>query len=85
MCAPKAVTNLAGGGFGEPQSPVVGQRVLDVEVVFVVEHGHGLGIGGGGITRARRVVSTLWRDGNCGQIDLLRHVETSGRGSKGTV
>lgn len=28
---------LSSGGLGEPQSPLVHQRVLDVEVVFVME------------------------------------------------
>lgn len=49
-----SLTNLARGRLGEPQGPVVCQRVLDVEVILVVEDGDGLaggrgsGIGGGG-------------------------------------
>lgn len=30
-------THLAAGGLGEPQRPPVGKRVLDIEVVLVVE------------------------------------------------
>lgn len=73
-------TNLAGGGLGEPQSPVVRERVLNVEVIFIIEHSDGLGVGGGGaITRGRRVVSALRGDGNRGQIDLLGHFGFTGR------
>lgn len=72
-------TNLARRRLGEPQGPVGGQGVLDGEVVLVVEDGHHLAIillrtarssGSGG------VVAALWRDGDGGQIDLLRHLES---------
>lgn len=38
-------TDLAAGGLGEPECPLMHERVLDVEVVGVVEDGHEL-IGG---------------------------------------
>lgn len=33
-------THLSAGGFGEPQGPFVHQRMLDVEVVGVMENGN---------------------------------------------
>lgn len=52
------------------------QRMLDVEVILVVEDGDGLagrgsgsGIGGGG-----GVVAALGRDRDGGQVDLLSHL-----------
>lgn len=41
-------TNLARSRLGKPQGPVVGQRVLDVEVTTIVEDGHDLAVICGG-------------------------------------
>lgn len=69
------MTNLARRGLGEPEGPVVCQRVLDIEVILVVEDGDGLAGGGrGGIGGGRGVVAALGRDGDGGQIDLLSHL-----------
>lgn len=62
---------LAAGGLGEPKSPVVLERVLHVEVIFVVEDGHeAVGIIG---RKAALGLVTLRRDGDRLQVDLLRH------------
>lgn len=56
---------LATWGLGEPESPLVLERVLDIEVVFVMEHSDVLvvlGIGSG---------LALGIDGDGGEIDLL--------------
>lgn len=71
-------TNLARCRLGEPQSPVGSERVLDSEVILVVEDSHDLAIilvrtarlgGGGGI------VAALGGDGDGRQVDLLRHFD----------
>lgn len=68
-------TNLARCRLGEPQGPVVCKRVLDSEVILVVEHSHDLAIVCRGVGGSRGVVAALRRDGDGGQVDLLRHLE----------
>lgn len=56
---------LSAWGLGEPESPLVLKRVLDIEVIFVMEHSDVLvvlGIGSG---------LALGIDGDSGKIDLL--------------
>lgn len=64
------MTYLAARGLGEPQRPLVLKRVLDIEVVLVVEDGDELlvHVGGGNL-----VVVTIRRDGDRLEIDLVRH------------
>jgi hypothetical protein len=64
------VTYLAARGLGEPQRPLVLKRVLDIEVVLVVEDGDELlvHVGGGNL-----VVVTIGRDGDRLEVDLVRH------------
>lgn len=50
------------------------QRMLDVEVILVVEDGDGLAGGGSGIGGGGGVVAAFGRDGDGGQIDLLGHL-----------
>lgn len=71
----ESTTDLAGRGLGEPEGPVVCQRMLDVEVILVVEDSDGLAGGrGGGVSGGGGVVAALGRDGDGGQIDLLGHL-----------
>ena len=63
-------TNLATGWLGEPQSPFVLKRMLDVEVVFVMEDGDKPFVGFGGRIETSL---TLWGDGNGCEVDLFRH------------
>jgi hypothetical protein len=64
------VTNLATGRLGEPQRPSVGERVLDIEVVLVVEDSLNVCR----VVNVRRgPVTAIWRYGNGGEVDLLRH------------
>ncbi len=61
---------LAARGLREPQRPFVLKRVLDVEVVLVVEYGDGLArVNGIGIFLSVR------GDGDRRQVDLLVHVD----------
>lgn len=51
------------------------ERVLDIEVIFVVENGDSLGCRcGSSISGGGGIVSTLRRDGNGREVDLLGHV-----------
>lgn len=50
------------------------QRMLDVEVILVVEDGDGLAGGSSGISGGGGVVAALGRDRDGGQIDLLSHL-----------
>lgn len=50
------------------------ERVLDGEVVLVIENSDDLVGGGGSIGRGGGVVATFRRDGNGGQVNLLRHL-----------
>ena len=65
--------NLASGRLSEPESPSVLQRVLDIEVVLVVEDGdHPIVHAGRGGHIARLV--PIGRNGDGGEVDLLRHL-----------
>lgn len=58
------------------------QRVLDIEVILVVKDRDGLGLGGKrsvGGGRGRGIVTTLRRDGDGGQVNLLRHLDVGVR------
>ena len=63
-------THPAAGGLGEPEGPMVHQRMLDIEVVLVVEDGDLITLLSG-----FRGLLSLWRDGDGGEIDLLRHCD----------
>ena len=70
-------TYLAARRLGEPQSPLVLERVLDVEVILVVEDGDVLAV----ILDVVDIgLAALWGDGDRGQIDLLVHVVGGGHG-----
>lgn len=68
---------LAARGLGEPKSPLVLERVLDVEVVLVVEDGDGivatLAVG--------NILLAVGVDGDGRQVDLLVHLGGFGCGS----
>lgn len=51
------VVALAAGRLGEPQCPPVGKRVLDVEVVLVMEDGLDLR---GRLNAGRGLVAAIW-------------------------
>lgn len=65
---------LAARGLGEPERPCVHERVLDVEVLWVVEDGADLalasGVVGGRLFLALGGVLS-WRDGDRVQRNLL--------------
>lgn len=61
---------LSARGLGEPESPLVLEGVLDIEVIFVVEDRHGLAV----VLGLAGVLSALGGDGDGGEIDLLVHV-----------
>lgn len=61
---------LSARGLGEPESPLVLEGVLDIEVIFVVEDRHGLAV----VLGLAAVLSALGGDGDGGEIDLLVHV-----------
>jgi hypothetical protein len=67
----KLATYLATRRLGEPESPCVQQRVLDVEVIGVVEHGADLIVGAGFLLALVRRGAVDRRDGNGVQRDLL--------------
>ena len=54
---------LSAWGLGEPESPSVGERVLDVEVVGIVEDSDDVARAGGG-SRIRSGITTFGRDGD---------------------
>ena len=69
--APDTRTDLAAGRLGEPEGPVVHQRVLDIEVILVMENCDSIfPLDSGGWD-----VIALGRDGDCGEVDLCRHLE----------
>lgn len=69
-------THLATRWLGEPQGPLVRQRVLDIEVILVVEDcDRPTGVERG--RRGRAIAVLGWRDRDCGEIDLLRHRESN--------
>jgi len=57
------VKYLSTWGLGEPEGPGVSERVLDVEVLGVVEDGDDVARVGCG-SRVRGGITTLGRDGN---------------------
>lgn len=61
-------TYLATGRLGEPQRPLVLERVLDVEVVLVVEDRDGRAITVLGVCA---ILLASRRDGDSREIDLL--------------
>lgn len=63
---------LAAGRLGEPQGPVVLERVLDVEVIFVIKDSHQAVVR---IVCGNAILAlvALGRDGDRLQVDLLRH------------
>ena len=65
-------TDLAAGGLGEPQGPLVLKRVLDIEVILIVKDGNVLAVIGVGGIKAGLPLSG---DGDGGKVDLLRHGE----------
>lgn len=67
---------LATGRLGEPESPLVLERMLHIKVVLVVENGHGLAV----VLGFASVLLAVRRDGNGGQVDLLVHIGGFGRG-----
>lgn len=69
---------LSAGRLGEPQSPLALERVLDSEVVLVVEHSHRLSVILG-LAAPVLVVAGGDRDG--GKVDLLVHVRCVNRSS----
>lgn len=68
ICTSNRLTNLAAWWLGEPQSPLVLQRMLHVEVVLVVEHGNR-----SAAVLCVGIVATR-RNGDGGKIHLLVHV-----------
>lgn len=58
-------THLSAGGLGEPQSPLVHERVLHIEVLGVVEDGDSLVGGGRGVLISHRV-TILCHSRHCG-------------------
>lgn len=72
------VSYLAARRLGEPESPLVLKRVLDIEVGLVVEDGDGLAVRAGLTT----LLVAGGRDGDRGQVNLLVHaVALCGGGS----
>jgi len=64
-------TNLSAGRLGEPKRPPVRERVLDIEILLVVENCDRPACVLG---RTSANITPLGRDGDSGEIDLLRHV-----------
>lgn len=62
-------TNLATRGLGEPERPLVLKRVLDIEVLLVVEDGDILAFGG--VLLVLTLLATLGGNGNGREVDLL--------------
>jgi hypothetical protein len=63
------VVALSARGLGEPKSPLVLERVLDVEVVLVVENSDGLVV-----LDVGRLFLASGVDGDGGEVDLLIHL-----------
>lgn len=61
-------------GFGKPQGPLILKRVLNIEVILIVENSHRLVtvLGLGALTLA------IGRDGDCGKVNLLVHIGSFG-------
>jgi len=74
VCAERATaTYLSTRGLSEPERPLAGKGVLDVEILLVVEHRdrlrNFLGLNLVGIV----VILSVWGDGDGAEVDLLRH------------
>lgn len=65
-----AAPYLSARGLGEPESPLALEGVLDIEVIFVVEHSHRLAA----VLDLARILDAVGRDGDGRKIDLLVHV-----------
>lgn len=78
MPAPFDSPYLSARWLGEPQSPLALERVLDSEVVLVVEHSHRLSIILG---LGASVLAVARGDGDGGKVDLLVHVRCVNRSS----
>lgn len=76
MPAPFDSPHLSAGWLGEPQSPLALERVLDGEVVLVVEHSHRLSVILG---LGAPVLAVAGGDGDGGKVDLLVHVRCVNR------
>lgn len=69
-------TNLSGRGLGKPKRPSIGEWVLDIEIVLIVEDGDGLARILRGFCWSNigtSVVPAIGRNGDGCEIDLLRH------------
>jgi hypothetical protein len=70
-----AQTNFSRGWLSKPKSPLVRQRMLDIEVVFVVEDSNLFVAAWTWLLVFVVTVRPFWRDGNCGQINLIVSVD----------
>jgi hypothetical protein len=61
------------GWLGEPECPLVHERMLDVEVVLVMKHGDLLILSSG--LRVLVATGTLWRGGNSSQVNRCRDID----------
>lgn len=55
--------------LGEPQSPLVHEGMLDIEVILVMED-RNLLLSTIGVLVLVLAIGACWRDGDCGEIDL---------------
>ena len=62
------ISHLSTRGLSEPESPLVLERVLDVEVVLVVKNSDGLVV-----LDVGRIFLAGGVDGDGGEVDLLVH------------
>jgi len=65
------VVDPSARGLCEPERPLVLERVLDVEIVLVVEDGDELAVV---VFCLGAILVTIWGDGYGGEIDLLVHL-----------
>jgi hypothetical protein len=75
MISRSAQIHLSTRWLGEPQSPLVHQRVFDVEVVFIVENSDLLISAWACLLALVFAICAFWRNGDCGQIDLIVSVD----------
>lgn len=68
-------TNLATGGLGIPQGPLILERMFDVEIILVMENGLDVAV------RIRFGGIAVGRDRDRGKIDLLIHLGAVNCGS----
>lgn len=69
-----AQTCLSTWWLGEPECPLVHERVLDVEVVLIVEDGDLLILSTGRGLLVLVAVGAFWRNGDGGQVDGCRSI-----------